>query len=63
MKAKKAYVVRDLSGGDTDAPGPKIVKATHASLAEATVQFEHDLEAGRPVLRIEDAKGNVLREA
>lgn len=55
------YIVRNLadSGGEEQ----KLYRAAHASLEEAEAQFDHDLEAGRPVVRIEDAKGNTVREA
>ena len=57
--AKRHYIVRDLRAGEGE---PKLVKAAHASLEEAVAQFELDLEMGAPVVRIEDAKGQVVRE-
>ena len=54
------YIVRNFA--DPDEP-PKEYRAAHASLEEAEAQFDHDLELGFPVVRIEDAKGETVREA
>ena len=63
MAKRIHYIIRDLAGRDPDAPAPKLVRARHSSLEEAEVQFDHDLVHGVPVVRIEDAKGNTVREA
>lgn len=57
------YIVRDHTAGDPDAAEPKLYKARHSSLEEAEAQFDHDLEMGVPVVRIENAKGESVREA
>jgi hypothetical protein len=55
------WIVRDLSGKEDDVE-PKLFRAKYASLDEAEAQFDHDLAHGVPVVRIEDAKGNTVRE-
>jgi hypothetical protein len=59
-KPKVHYIVRDMRAGEGE---PKLVRAAHSSLEEAVTQFELDLELGLPVVRIEDEKGAIVREA
>lgn len=59
--AKIHYLVRNHRDPD-DPRGPRPVRAKYASLEEAEAQFDHDIEMGVPVVAIEDAKGNTVRE-
>jgi len=61
MAKRIHYIVRNHRDPD-DPRGPKYVRAKHSSLEEAEMQFDHDLEMGVPVVAIEDAKGNTVRE-
>jgi hypothetical protein len=59
-KPKPHVIVRNLA--DPSEP-EKLYRANHSSLEEAVAQFELDLDLGNPVVRIEDAEGNTVREA
>ena len=61
MAEKIHYLVRNMRAPD-DPRGPREVKAKHSSLADAEAQWEAEAGSGT-LLRIEDAKGNVVREA
>jgi len=61
MAKRIHYIVRNMA--DPEAEQQKLYRAKYASLEEAEAQFDHDLEMGVPVVRIEDAKGESVREA
>lgn len=59
-KQPQHFIVRDLA---PEGEEPKLYRAAHSSLEEAETQFDHDLAHGKPVVCIEDAEGNTVREA
>ena len=62
--AKVHFIVRNMRAPD-DERGPREVRAKHGSLEQAQAQW--DAESGEhgstTLLRIEDAQGNIVREA
>jgi hypothetical protein len=58
MAKRIHYLVRDLRDeGHPD--GPKLSRARYASKEEAVTQAKVELEFGRRVVQVEDAKGAV----